>query len=454
MEPNSFRPIALTPFLAKLFERCIHPQLINHMDRFEIFSRNQYGFRSGLSTESALLEVNNMIRTSVSGGNVVAAILCDISKAFDCLDHLILLSILSHYGASFDVVSWFSSYLSERSIRVASRGVVSDSFTVSHGVGQGTVLGPSLFLLYVNHILLLSCSGGSSRIIAFADDTSVLFPLQKGRLNFKIADCNTTLNDLFEAFTSLRLALNPTKTKLMFFRSSLSKLHLPINAFCINGVPLTSVDSSTLLGVTFQANLSWLGHIDKVCKRSACAISILHRLRQFGTDLKTLILVYKTLFLPIATYCLLVWGGGPNYILKRMQVLQNDALRAVLGVDRSHSGSQIRQRLRLLSMKKLFYLRLYLLGHGLYYSSHQCPWTSASPSFLSPLLPLERSSPIRQLRSHSLPNLPIPKYLSQMARQCSAYLAPIHWNSLPTHIRLTKSRPKFKQMCISYLLEK
>ena len=169
---NSYRPISLLPVLSKVFEKVIYQQLYTYMTKNNLLIISQYGFRKDHSTEFAALELVDRVGKELDTKNTVLSVFLDLSKAFDTLDHKILLQKLKHYGADELAISWFTSYLSGRKQALNINGTVSDWKNITTGVPQGSVLGPLLFLIYINDIINAS---KTAQAILFADDTSLIF---------------------------------------------------------------------------------------------------------------------------------------------------------------------------------------------------------------------------------------------------------------------------------------
>ena len=147
---NNYRPISILPILSKIFEKIVHHQFYNYLNHFKFLNSDQYGFRKKLSTSNAIINMMQYIYDNLDQGNTVISIFLDFSKAFDCVNHEILLDKMSVYGVRGIAHSWFKSYLSDRQQCVYLNGKFSESCSVDRGVPQGSILGPLLFLLFIN----------------------------------------------------------------------------------------------------------------------------------------------------------------------------------------------------------------------------------------------------------------------------------------------------------------
>jgi len=322
---------------------------------------------------------------------------------------------------------------------VSCDGFKSKSTLISLGVPRVTVR-PLIFLIYVNHILNISCSSTYCRIISFADDTTVLLPLPKNNISSAVISGNSLLNTVFDAFTSLDLAFNAQKTKVLVFRSPRSTLNITNHLFHIGQNFIDNSERAPLLGISLTPSLTWSSHLEILTAKCTKVIFLISRLRQLGIPHKFLIFIYKALFIPVISYCITIWGSAPNSIIDRVQVLQNDALRAIAGVYRSHSGSLLRKNFALLSVRHLYLFRLCLQAYRIFHGvSRNSSETDQSITY--------------RLRSQSLPNLSLPRITLEMHRNSLNFSIPYHWNSLPPSLRLIKPYSRFKGKLFDHFLK-
>ena len=252
-----------------------------------ILSKHQYGFRTNRSTELAILD----FLKAIDEGKFSVGIFLDLSKAFDTLNHKILIKKLEHYGIRGDAKKWFENYLHNRIQIVKYNGTQSDEMTLKSGVPQGSVLGPLLFLLYINDIQ--NCSKLIS-IILFADDTNILYS----------HSCLKTLNEIIQIemnkisdwLSVNKLSINTTKTKFVLFKSKNKKYKHDIK-ISVNNVEIRQVRNITFLGIVIDEFLTWGDHLDLISKKMIKCGAIISRIRHF-TNLNSLKLIYYALVYP------------------------------------------------------------------------------------------------------------------------------------------------------------
>ena len=246
----------------------------------------------------------------------------DLSKAFDTIDHITLLSKLDNYGIRGPAYSWIKSYLSERKQFVYIDGHNSNMLNIQCGVPQGSILGPLLFLIYVNDII------NSSKIlnfIMFADDTTVI--ASHKNIGELINILNLELINVSSWFKCNKLSLNISKTNCMHFQST----HSNADAFIdydikIDGLTLEHKDTTKFLGVTIDKHLSWNPHIANITSQIAKGIGILYRSKHILPP-KSLLMLYNTLILPYISYCNIIWGNCGITKLNSIFLLQKKAVR-------------------------------------------------------------------------------------------------------------------------------
>ena len=328
---DNYRPISVLPVFSKIFDKIMYKRLYHYLEFHHILYPLQFGFREQYSTSHALISISELIRKSIDDREFGCGIFIDLRKAFDTVNHSILLSKLNHYGIRGNVLNWFQSYLSNREQFVCVNGHNSSSLTVSCGVPHGSVLGPLLFLLYVND---LPNSSNLLKFHLFADDTNIYF--SSNDLSYLQETINNELLSVAEWMKSNRLAINVKKTNLILFHSI---QHKPSQSLSIkiNDALIDEVTSAKYLGITFDSNLTWKKHINDLCMKLSKTVGLLAKVRHFVNS-NILCLLYYSLIYPFLIYGLQVWGlTYPSY-LKSLFIIQKKAIRIIPFSDpRAHS---------------------------------------------------------------------------------------------------------------------
>ena len=257
---NNFRLISLLSIFDKIIEKIIHKKLSHFLDLHNILFENQFGFRKNNSTSYALMEITEKIKESIDSGKFGCGIFIDLRKAFDTVNHDILLNKLEHYGVSGVLLQWFRSYLTERKQYVFYNGESSDLKPISCGVPQGSVLGPSLFLIYINDLPNISTN---LKFFLFADDTNIYF--ESDDLIKIEKTVNKELQKLYLWLNINRLSLNVTKINFIIFHpyNKPLKQHITLK---INNKAIMEKDNIKYLGVIIDSRLNWKNHINGLKK--------------------------------------------------------------------------------------------------------------------------------------------------------------------------------------------
>ena len=307
-EFSNYRPVSVLPVLSQIFEKVIRSRLVRFLDRNKVIIPGQYGFRSGHSTAMAILDMVEKVRGAWDQGNVALGVLIDLKKAFDTVDHSILLAKLEHYGVRGTAHKLMSSYLEDRAQYVTYDGYESDRGELLCGVPQGSVLGPLFFLLYVND-MISACP--ELELVLFADDTNIFAQGKDPKTMFQ--QVNSGLNELSRWFRCNRLTLNLKKTEYVFFGGPKYRGRA-LDTLAIGGEIIKRVEGARFLGVWIDKELKWTTHIDNVITKVNQLLGVSGRASS-ALDGNTLRTLYNGLVLPHLQYCLIAWGdfvGGRN----------------------------------------------------------------------------------------------------------------------------------------------
>ncbi|XP_071479519.1 uncharacterized protein [Diadema antillarum] len=328
-KPDNYRPISLTSIICKTVEHIIHSQIMRHLDTHGLLAESQFGFRRGHSCESQLLITVQDLAAGLRDKQQIDAVLLDLSKAFDRVPHKRLLLKLHFYGIRGQLLSWIHDFLQGRTQRVTIEGVKSDTTTVSSGVPQGPVLGPLLFLVFINDLPEYV----SSSIPLYADDALIYRSIES------LQDTEALHQDLAnvqEWEKRWLMSFNPDKCEVLRISNKRRNI-IASNPYLIHGTALPVVDEAKYLGVTIQRNLSWKSHINNICKRSNRTLGFLRRnLRRCPQAIKEQ--AYKTYIRPTLEYSSSVWDPHTKELISQIETVQRRAARFVLSDYRQQSS--------------------------------------------------------------------------------------------------------------------
>ena len=293
-EIGDFRPISILPSISKLFEKSMANQLSAFMELK--FSKFLCGFRKAHSTQHAMLRLLNKWQNSLDKKKFVGTILMDLSKAYDCLLHDLLIAKLAAYGVDHASLSLIYDYLSSRFHRVKIGASVSDWLEMLLGVPQGSILGPLLFNTFINDLFLFI---SEADICNFADDNTLFTDSTTKAEVIEILQRETT--NVIEWFKINSMAANPGKFQFMLLGGTESESY-DLN---LNGVLLKSTNSIKLLGLTIDSKLNFNTHVESLCKKASQKVKALYRIRPYLNFTHSKLL-YNTYIMSNFNYCPLI----------------------------------------------------------------------------------------------------------------------------------------------------
>lgn len=320
---GNYRPISVLPCFSKILERIVYNRLYSFLVKHNALYKHQYGFLPGKSTSHAIIHLTDMIVNSFENNELSCGVFLDLSKAFDTLDHDIIISKLSCYGIRGMALDWFKNYLSDRNQYVSNSNFKSSLKHITTGVPQGSILGPLLFILYIND--LPNCSSLCSFTL-YADDTSLIY--SGIDINSIISDINTDMPNIINWFTCNKLHLNSKKTVSIMFHHRQKSLILNDNGVKIGSHLVPFSNKTKFLGVIIDQNISWTSHIDYICEKASKSIGILYKIKDYIPK-RCLISIYNALILPFFSYGTIIWGFTFPTHVSRIHILQKRALRII-----------------------------------------------------------------------------------------------------------------------------
>ena len=345
---TNYRPISLLPALSKIFEKAIYNQLYEYFQEYKLFYNSQYGFRAGHSTEYAAIELVDKIITEMDKDKLPICFFLDLSKAFDTLDHRILLDKLNYYGIKDTPAKLFESYLTNRFQYVEMNETKSELLPIMTGVPQGSILGPVLFIIYINDISEVS---KTFEFIMYADDSTLT-----STLNSFLSDntdpspdvlINRELIKITEWLNSNKLSLNVQKTKFTIFHQPNKKVRIP--NITINSIPVEHVNTFNFLGITLDQQLNWNAHIDKLANKLSKGLGILNKLKHI-LPMSAKLKIYHSIVLSHINYGILVGG----FKLDKIEKIQKKIIRVLTCSQYNAHTDPLYKNLNLLKVKDIF----------------------------------------------------------------------------------------------------
>ncbi len=433
---TNYRPISLLNTFSKIYEKVILNRLDDFLNKHKILYEGQFGFRKNHSTQLAIISYLDHITAALDKNEHSISLFIDLSKAFDTINHNILLKKLDSYGIRGLANDLIKNYLINRSQFVELDGVSSDYLGINCGVPQGSILGPILFLLYVND--MYTCAK-LLKFFLFADDTTIVF--SSSDINCLINTVNAELVHLTDWFALNKLSLNISKTNYMIFKNS--NIESFKNDLFLNGEVLTRVHTVKFLGVQIDDKLSWKNHTDMIGKKLSSAIFIIRRIR-YKINQKTAQNLYNTLILPHITYCNVVWGNAYKSYTSNIGRLQKRALRLCYN-GRLLKSDELFSATKKLSLENIHKMQVALLVFNFFYNP------CLLPACINSLF--EKISEVHGHHTRSLDNKCLFTHFGRLnARKNSLkILAPTLWNNIPPPIRHLSSVILFKKQYTLFL---
>ena len=435
-DPSNFRPVSILPVLSKVLEKIVCNQLMEHLESAKLLSNSQHGFRKGLSTETALLKLTDEIYKNIDERKISLLILCDLSKAFDSVNHSELLEMCKeHYIDTF----WFENYLRDRNQIVRLGDTKSIAKQVEFGVPQGSVLGPILFLIYVNDMAkhIKDCF-----LIQYADDTQVLLSDKMENMEAMIEKAELILLEIKKYFLRKGLLLNANKTQCMFVGCSqyISRIPEHIVIKC-DGEEIKISQHVKNLGVYMDRYMTYGSHIDELSRKASGILMYLNRIKDYF-DNETRALIVQSLVLSIINYCIKIWGKTSNFYLEKAQKLQNFAARvAVVGVKKHDHITPTLQRLKWMKIIDKCSYEVCIFVFRILQKEYPS-WLYSFPNVYN----------YRDTSTRQDGDLYIDNYRTDLGSRTMMIRGPSLWNKLPRNIRECSNAKLFKNKLKYYFL--
>ena len=416
----NYRPISILPTMSKVFERSATQQLVEYLEKNNIIKESQHAYRKGHSTITCLYEVVNHLYQIIDQKKIAAVISLDLSKAFDSVNHSLMLNKLSTMGLSKNTLLWIQSYLSDRQQYTKFKEYTSTRQPVTAGVPQGSIIGPLLFICYIND--LYATFDTDCHVYSYADDTQIIVKAKDTPSLVK--KITATIASAQQWYSANSMQNNIGKSEILITNNKGSNQHIKIRIVEDGKRKILKPKSFIkVLGVYLDENLDWTKHLKYVKKIATNSIRNLHRVNHL-LPIKTRIYLYNTLVTPYFDYADVVYGGCNKKNSKYLQTAQNFAIRSITGTKKSISPRESFQKLKFLNLEQRRLVHEAVFAHK--------SFLDKNPQLINLQYLKQLSTSHTRNSSHSSLNLP--------SHRCSKYQkSPFYrtikaWNSSPKDI--------------------
>jgi hypothetical protein len=438
---SNYRPVAQLPFLSKICERLVYRRLSQFLESHNLLDPFQAAYRPHHSCEASLTYITDFAIHAMDSGRISLLVLLDLSSAFDCVDHHILLRILSTLGIQGDSLRWLHNYLTNRTQRTKVRDSISTPLPTKFGVPQGSVLGPLLFSIYMVGLRHIVAQHPTIRYIIYADDIQLITSCTLPDLPNAIIQLEACILDIKNWLATMKLMLNENKTELILLGHSraLNKCnHVSLHIGTSLIKPSTQVRS---LGVSLDPTLSMSHQVMKIRTAAFSRLRLISRVKR-NLRKHELTLLVKSLVESHLTYCMPLLAGLPSSSLKQLQCITNASIRLIHGRKKHQSIQDILSNDNCwLTVENRIKLRILLLLFAVLQHGR--------PTFLRDLL--HHYQPSRHLRSTDQLLLVVPPSRLRNTDRAFRIRAPQLWNTLPLEMRQITDASEFRDRCISFL---
>ena len=432
---NNYRPISLLPAFSKLLEKLVCKRLTSFLESYKILYKHQYGFRKKHSTIHPILHLLKYIaeNNDKPTKDITLAVFIDLSKAFDTICHSTLLKKLNFYGIRGITNSWFHSYLTQRKQYTIINNCKSALEDITCGVPQGSILGPILFLIYINDIQ----HSTSLNLLSYADDTTIYS--SNSNADILYAETNKELIKLDDWFRANKLSLNVKKTNYSIF--SPTKFTQETNrTLTLNNTTINREHSIRFLGLNIDQQLTWNTHINKLKSKISSSIFIINRVKK-QLPHEALKSIYLTLIHSHFIYGITAWGNSTT--TNKLYLLQKKALRLINNkAYASHTDPLFKQE-NVLKFHDIYKVVTALHVHDLL--------ANKLPSSFDNFFPMVNHSQHNRI-TRQYNNLPQTLARTQFSARTPYHAIPALWNNLQLSTQTTESRTGFKKIITQQII--
>ena len=421
----------MLPCLSKILERIMYNRLYTFLNENNLLYEKQFGFQAAHSTDHAIVELANQIYSKFNENKFTLGVFIDLSKAFDTVDHDILLTKLKFYGIHNMNHKWFRSYLTSRKQFIECDKTKTKTNIITCGVPQGSILGPLLFLIYVND---LNKSSNILNPIMSADDTNLFYSHNDIKTLFKTV--NNELKNIHEWFKANKLSLNADKTKYVFFHKTRISDYLPLQlpTLYIDAYKIKRVYFTKFLGVMLDENLTWKEHIELIESKMSKNIGILYKAK-FLLNKTCLKNIYFSFIQSYLIYANIAWASTNQTKLKKIYSKQKHASRIIFQEDRYTHARPLMKTLNALNIYQINIFQTLVFMFKL--KNNMAPKV-----FQNQFKSIQHKYPTK----YSLQNFKQPKTISKLTKYSITSRGPELWNNfINNETKLITNISRFKK---------
>lgn len=433
-DPSNYRPISVLPTLSKIFEKILHSRLETFLNSINFFYKNQYGFRRKSNTLAATIDFVTKIKNKLDQKQVALGVFVDLKKAFDTVSHHLLLEKLFAIGIKGKVFKLLESYLQNRQQMVKISENQSSAKLITCGVPQGSILGPLLFLVYINDIYQIDLQGD---VTLYADDTSIIYYGHSVEVILPQAQCD--LNKLDEWFKYNLLTVNTNKTNYVIFHSKNKKLK-DNTQLRINNQPIQKKYKEKYLGIILDNQLNWKPHIEKIHSKLVSLTGALHGIAKcFPKQVRYLI--YNSLVKPHLDYLIEIWGTAAQSNLKVIQTMQNKLIKILFNYHYRTSTEKLYKETGIMNIRQTYVYNTCILIHKILNDD------------INTNINLIRKSKVQRIRLRNANNIVPRQHRTNYGKKNIEYEGVLLYNKLPDYVKFSQSMASFKRKLKHFVLD-
>lgn len=424
---ENYRPISLLCTLSKVLEKIIFNKITLFLNKHNILSNCQHGFRKGKNTHSAILQFIMNLYENLNNNKKCIGLFMDLSKAFDLVDHVLLSEKLFKYGLRGKIHKWLQSYLSNRKQIVEIAGVRSNVKDINIGVPQGSVLGPLLFLIFVNDLPCIDTH--NNNLTMFADDNTYL--MSGPSIDTAIESLQNIIDRFVKWFKTSRLHLNISKTVFINFTPRTNTINTSY-LLKIDKKSIEQVDHSKFLGLYIDNMLNWEKHADALCKKISSLCFALHRLRNI-TNRSVVLTFYSAHILSRLRYGIIFWGNSSQF--NRIFRMQKRTVRTIVGINSMQSCRSLFKELNILPLACIYILEILI-----FVKNNESQFVS--------------NNDFHEYNTRHNQLLTVPAHNLTLYEKSPKYMGIKCFNKLPNDLKSINNINTFKKNIFDFLLER